>query len=178
MAGGGGCRKRGAFRRMFFSFLDEEYDNFTSCRRAENIRCVLKSETWCVSGQMEAVMLLKSILMTGWFAPPTSLSPTTWSFLGSSVLHLCAPQVNSLSSSGILSVHLSAFKICDLVCQGFFLSLFHLQMTPRSHGHKVVCQGAFTHYSVRSLSASYGPGCADTRMGMYEQLCPEELHIT
>lgn len=115
MAGGGGCRKKEAFRRMFSSFLDEEYDNFTSCRRAENIRCVLMSETWRVSGRVKAVMLLKSILMTGWFASPISLSPTTWSFLGSSVLHLCAPQVNSLSSSGILFVHLSAFKICDLI---------------------------------------------------------------
>lgn len=178
MAGGGGCRKREAFRRMFSSFLDEEYDNFTSCRRAENIRCVLMSETWRVSGRVEAVMLLKSILMTGWFAPPISLSPTTWSFLGSSVLHLCAPQVNSLSSSGILFVHLSAFKICDRICQGFFLSLFHLQMALRSRGHKVVCQGSFTHYSVHSLSASYGPGRADARMGMYEQLCPQELRIT
>lgn len=177
MAGGGGCRRREAFRRMFFSFLDEEDDHFTSCRRAENIRCVLMSETQRVSGRVEAVMLLKSILMTRWFAPPISLSPTSWSFLGSSVLHLCAPQVNSLSSSGILCVHLSAFKTRDLVCQGCVLSLFHLQMAPRSRGHKVVCQGAFTHYSVRSLSASDGPGRADARRGMWEQLGPQELRI-
>lgn len=58
--------------------------------------CLPMSEMDHVSGWVKMVMLPKYILVTVVILIHMSLSPTTGSFLGFSLLQVCSPQVNSL----------------------------------------------------------------------------------